>query len=114
MPFPEHSLGSWNIINVKINVNGKLSVCTEGQIRSLEFYNNFHYYEYKAGINFKEGKNIGLTLGAGRYQTYREGGDFVLPKSYNEFRIWPQRNLFQNIGIFKVEQRYRTELRFKE
>jgi len=46
------------------------------------------------------------------YQTYKEGGDFVLPKNNDEFRIWPQVILFQSIGNLKIEQRYRAELRF--
>jgi hypothetical protein len=105
-------LGSWNILNLKYNQNEKLSFLGEAQLRSLLFYNNFHYYEYKGGVNYKIHKNVKLTLGAGSYQTYKEGGDFVLPKNNNEFRIWPQVILFQSIGKLKIEQRYRSELRF--
>ena len=105
-------LGSWNILNLKYNQNEKLSFFGEAQLRSLFFYNNFHYYEYKGGANYKIHKNVKLTLGAGSYQTYKEGGNFVLPKNNNEFRIWPQIILFQSIGKLKIEQRYRTELRF--
>ncbi|MBK8080356.1 MAG: hypothetical protein IPK25_08780 [Saprospiraceae bacterium] len=53
-------LGSWNILNLKYNHNDKLSVFAEGQIRSLKFYDNFHYFEYKGGITYKF-KNM-LTL----------------------------------------------------
>jgi hypothetical protein len=53
-----------------------------------------------------------FTLGAGKYQTYKEGGNFVLPKNNDEFRIWPQLVINQSIGLFNIEQRYRTELRF--
>lgn len=105
-------LGSWNILNVKYNLDDKLSFFVEGQLRSLKFYSNFHYYEYKGGINYKVHKNVKLTLGAGSYQTYKEGGDFVLPKNNDEFRIWPQVILFQSIGKLKIEQRYRSEFRF--
>ncbi|MDR6562187.1 hypothetical protein J2Y60_002317 [Arcicella sp. BE140] len=82
-------LGTWSILNVKYNLNEKWSVWGEGQIRSLKFFTNFHYYEYKGGINYKFSKNVVLTIGTGSYQTYREGGDFVLPKNNDEFRIWP-------------------------
>ncbi len=51
-------------------------------------------------------------MGIGSYQTYKEGGDFVLPKNNNELRIWPQLSLYQLIGKLKIEQRYRAELRF--
>ncbi len=105
-------LGSWNILNVKYNLDEKWSFFGEGQLRSLKFYSNFHYYEYKGGIYYKVHKNVTLTLGAGSYQTYKEGGDFVLPKNNDEFRIWPQVILFQSIGQLKIEQRYRAEFRF--
>ena len=105
-------LGSWNILNLKYNHNDQWSVFGEAQLRSLKFFSNFHYYEYKGGVNNKVHKNVLLTLGAGSYQTYREGGDFVLPKNNDEFRIWPQIVLQQSIGKLKVEQRYRAELRF--
>ena len=105
-------LGSWNIINLKYNANNNWSVFGEAQLRSLKFYNNFHYYEYKVGVNFKAHKNLTLAIGAGSYQTYKEGGDFVLPKNNDEFRIWPQVLVFQSIGKLKIEQRYRAEFRF--
>jgi hypothetical protein len=105
-------LGSWNILSLKYNYSEKWSVFGETQLRSLNFYDNFHYYECKAAINYKVYKNVNFTCGAGSYQTYKEGGDFVLPKNNNEFRIWPQVTLIQSIGKLKLEQRYRTEFRF--
>jgi hypothetical protein len=105
-------LGSWNILNVKYSTNEKWSFFGEAQLRSLKFYDNFHYYEYKGGINYKLQKNVKITLGAGSYQTYKEGGNFVLPKNNNEFRLWPQVILSQSVGKLKIEQRYRAEFRF--
>ncbi len=106
------SLGSWNILNIKYSLSKKLSFFGESQIRSLKFYNHFHYYEIKGGANYELNPQIRLTLGAGTYQTYREGGNFVLPKNNDEFRIWPQVLLLQKIGKVKFEQRYRLESRF--
>ena len=105
-------LGSWNIINIKYNLDRKWSAFGETQLRSLKFYSNFHYYEYKGGMNFKANKNLIVSLGAGSYQTYKEGGNFVLPKNNDEFRIWPQVILLQSVGKLKIEQRYRAEFRF--
>ena len=107
-----NDLGSWNIINLKYTLNKNVSCFGEAQLRSLRFYNNFHYYEYKGGVNYKATKDIQLTLGLGSYQTYKEGGNFVTPKNNNEIRIWPQLTLFQSLGKFKIEQRYRLELRW--
>jgi long-subunit fatty acid transport protein len=105
-------LGTWNILNMKYSINDKWSAFGEGQIRSLKFYNNFHYYEYKGGVNFKAHKNANVTMGIGSYQTFKEGGNFLTPKNNDELRIWPQITVFQSIGELKIEQRYRAEFRF--
>jgi hypothetical protein len=105
-------LGSWNILNVKYTHSNKLSFFAESQLRSLKFYNHFHYYEYKAGINYKADKHLLLTIGSGSYQTYNEGGNFIVPKNNDEIRLWPQATVFQTIGKINIEQRYRTEFRW--
>ena len=105
-------LGSWNVLNIKYNVNENVSFFGEAQLRSLKFYDHFHYYEYKGGINYKIYKNVKLTLGAGSYQTFKEGGNFVFPKNNDEFRLWPQLILVQTAWKFQIEQRYRAEFRF--
>ena len=113
LSYAQHfDLGSWNILNVKYSHNDQWSVFGEAQLRSLKFYHHFHYYEYKGGINYKIHKHVKLSLGAGSYQTYKEGGNFVTPQNNAEFRLWPQIILVQPLGKLKVEQRYRAEFRF--
>ena len=111
-------LGSWNILNVKFNVNNNWSLFGETQLRSLKFYNNFHYYEYKGGISYKIQKNVNLTLGAGSYQTYKEGGNFILPKNNrNRFRYrvglsYPfgkEKNKYQPFQISASEEIFFTD-----
>ena len=106
------SMGSWNIMNVKFKINEKWSVYTEGQLRSLKFYNNFHYYEYQAGVNYKLSQNMSIALAAGDYNTYKEGGNFVMPMKNNEFRTGLQITLSQPFTNINVEHRYRAEQRF--
>ncbi len=48
----------------------------------------------------------------GSYQTYQPEGNFKLPKSNNEFRIWPQLILLHTIAGINIEQRFRTEFRW--
>ncbi len=108
------NLGSWNIVGVQYNYNPSVTFFGEAQLRSLKFYDDFHYYEFKAGVMYNAAKDFRIGLAAGSYQTYKEGGDFVLPKNSDEFRIWPQAILTQNIGRIKVEQRYRAEMRFTQ
>jgi Protein of unknown function (DUF2490) len=105
-------LGSWNIVNVKYTADKKWSIFGEAQLRSLKFYNYFHYHEFKGGFNYQIHPNLSLTLAAGEYDTYKEGGNFVSPKNNDEFRIWPQITLTQAVGSVKIEQRYRAEFRF--
>jgi len=107
-----NSIGSWNVINAKMNINAKTSVFVEGQVRSLKFYSNFHYHEIKGGVNYLLNNNSLFTFGAGNYQTYSEEGNFTTPKNNNEIRLWPQITFFQSFGKIKLEQRYRTETRF--
>jgi Protein of unknown function (DUF2490) len=105
-------LGSWNILNVKYTIDDKWSVFGEAQLRSLKFYTHFHYHEYKGGVNYKIHPSVQLTFGLGNYDTYKEGGNFVLPKNNDELRLWPQIVLAQSIKQLKIEQRYRAEFRF--
>ena len=112
MAWSQTSIGSWNTLNVRYKATDRFSVFGEAQLRSLKFYNQFHYYEYKGGIQYKLQQNVTFTLGAGSYQTYAEGGNFKLPKNNDEFRLWPQLSLTQTAGKLKIEQRYRAELRF--
>jgi hypothetical protein len=106
------SVGSWNTINFKFARNEAWSVFAEAQLRSLQFYQHFHYYEFKAGFNCNIHPNAALALAAGSYQTYANGGNFRLPKNNDEIRIWPQLILFQEFGKLRTEQRFRAEMRF--
>jgi hypothetical protein len=108
----KESLGTWNVFNTKYNINNKWSFFAEAQLRSLKFYDHFHYHEYKGGINYSITPELRVSLGAGDYDTYQEGGNFVTPKKNDEFRLWPQVLLTQPLGIFLIEQRFRAEFRF--
>lgn len=105
-------LGTWNVLNIKYKHSKPLSFFAEGQLRSLKMYNQFHYHEYKGGINFQVHQSAVLSMAAGSYQTYKEGGNFVLPKNNDEFRLWPQLILTQKFTHFSIEQRYRAEMRW--
>lgn len=104
--------GSWSIVNAELNINEKWSLFGEAQIRSLSFYNHFHYYEFKGGASYNLGKNFSLTAGLGNYDTYAEGGNFKTPMVNDEFRTWIQLNMRQFLERIKFEHRYRAEQRF--
>ena len=108
----QNELGSWNIINISLKMNQKTTVFTEAQLRSLSFYNEFHYYEYKAGVSYKINPNFSLTSGIGSYNTFSEGGNFKLPSQNREVRTWFQINMKNPLEFLTFEHRYRAEQRF--
>jgi len=109
----DNGLGSWNIVQARYKASERWTVFAEAQLRSLRFYDDFHYHEVKGGAEWRTRHGLRLALGVGKYDTYREGGDFVRPKKSDEVRLWPQLILVQQVGRFKVEQRYRMEARFQ-
>jgi len=108
----QNQLGSWNIINVKLAVNEKWSLFLEPQLRSLSFYDQFHYYEIKGGATYNVNSNFALTTGVGSYNTYSEGGNFKIPLKQKEVRTFVQLVMKQRLEIIKFEHRYRAEQRF--
>lgn len=108
----QDGLGTWNIWNMRYIFNEKWSIFGEGQVRSLKFYHHFHYHEYKGGLTYEAYPMLRLTLAAGKYDTYREGGNFIKPKNSDEIRLWTQMVILQRLGVFRIEHRYRTEMRF--
>jgi hypothetical protein len=106
------ALGSWSVLNVKYKLHEKWSVFAEAQLGSLRFYDDFYFHDLKGGVSYKINANVNATLTAGDYDTFREGGNFVLPRVNNEFRIWPQLIVLQPFRKFKVEHRYRADFRF--
>lgn len=105
-------LGSWNILAVRYAASERLSFFGEGQIRSLKFYDHFHYYEIKGGASWRLNAQISLTAGGGRYDTYRAGGNFRTPKAQGEIRTWAEIGMKNALGKLNFEHRYRAEQRF--
>ncbi|WP_394759134.1 DUF2490 domain-containing protein [Flavobacterium sp.] len=110
--YSQENLGSWNILNATIKINSKWSTFGETQLRSLSFYNNFHYYEIKAGATYKISKNFSATTGFGSYNTYSEGGNFENPIQNKEIRTWIQINMKNPLEFLTFEHRYRAEQRY--
>jgi Protein of unknown function (DUF2490) len=105
-------IGSWNILNVKMDLNEKWNIFAEAQIRSLQFYDDFHYYELKGGATYKFSRTFSLSSGIGLFDTYAAGGNFKTPMANDEFRSWLQLNITQYERRLKLEHRYRAEQRW--
>ncbi len=108
----EPVLGSWNILHLRGSVAPKWSVFFEGQIRSLGYYRQFHYFEAKGGVSYSPLSHLTFVTGGGSYNTYQEGGSFVQPAVSREIRTWQEATVRQSLWKGQFEQRFRTEQRF--
>ncbi len=106
------SLGTWNIANFRYSFSERIGVFGEGQIRSWGFYDDFYYYEYKGGISYALLPKFTVTLACGRYVTFAGQGNFALPKSNDEFRLWVQALTPSVWQHWVWEHRLRAEARF--
>jgi hypothetical protein len=106
------ALGSWNILHFRYSQNQNLLFFGEAQLRSLGFYNQYHYHEWKVGVLHQFQPNFNAGIAFGKYDTYAEGGNFVVPKRSDEWRLWPQIILSQKIKKCHIEHRYRGEFRW--
>ena len=110
--FSQDGHGSWNIANFTLKINPKWSAFAETQLRSLSFYNEFHYYEFKTGANYKLDADFSITSGIGSYNTFSEGGNFTRPAQNQETRTWLQLTMKNPLKFLTFEHRYRAEQRF--
>ncbi|MCW3116830.1 MAG: hypothetical protein JWM28_912, partial [Chitinophagaceae bacterium] len=105
-------LGTWNVINAKINIDTKWSLYAETQTRSQLLFHDFYYYELKGGLSYSINKNFSFLVAGGRYATYSNGGNFSKPFVNEEFRIWQQITMNKYLARLKFEHRYRIEQRW--
>jgi hypothetical protein len=106
------ALGCWNSFNINYDNGKKWSFASELQLRSLQFYKNYNYHEYKGIIGYKLIPNLQTSLVFGRYTTFGSGKTFQNPKLAEEFRLALQLGLKNTIGKFQVDHRYRFEKRY--
>ncbi|HRE37524.1 MAG TPA: DUF2490 domain-containing protein [Chitinophagaceae bacterium] len=105
-------MGSWNIVNAKLDLTQKWNLFGELQLRSLKYYNDFHYYEVKGGASYAISKGTSVSAGFGIFDTYSPGGNFKTPMVNDEWRTWIQVSLTQYEKRLKLEHRYRAEQRW--
>lgn len=103
--------GSWNIINVTLPAGANnWGGYAEGQIRTNGPFNQFNYFELKAGVSYELSKNFSLLLGGGRYVTY-DPLDLDKGPVVTENRLWEQLTINHYLDRLKFEHRYRVEQR---
>jgi hypothetical protein len=104
--------GTFNVLNLRYKHSDHWSVSGEAQLRSLKFYDDFHYYEIKGIVMYHINQQFEIGGGGGKYKTYSSGGNFEEPVKSDEWRTWQQLNMKLNYRRLKIEHRYRVEQRF--
>ena len=108
----QNDIGTWNVLNFNAKFTDHWSAFAETQVRSISFYNNFHYHEFKIGANYLLLKNFVATAGIGSYATYSEIGNFESPIQNKEIRTWTQFAIKTPLDRVLFENRFRFEQRF--
>lgn len=104
-------LGTWNLVNIGADLKKNWTGFFEAQIRSQQFYNHFHYHEFKGGFGYNVAQHFNITLLAGQYVTYTFDDNLEKVTS-SEFRFTQQFTIKNRIGRVKLENRYRAEQRW--
>jgi hypothetical protein len=84
---------------------------SELQVRENGVFNQFNYYELKAGISYDLDKYFTALIGGGRYTTYDYQNVGAGPTTI-EARFWEQMSVSQYLHRIKLEHRYRVEQRW--
>ena len=107
----EDKLGSWYIYNGFFNLNPKVELFFETQLRNYEVFSNPEVFFLRPYFNYNITKQVqaGLGLEYHKNWTYE-----TMPEdkvSTEEFRITLQTMLFQKEGRVSLQHRYRYEFR---
>lgn len=110
----EDELGSWFIYNGFFNINPKVELFFETQLRTWETFSNPENFFLRPYFNYNLTENIqtGLGLEYHKTWTYDENPDNRI--SAEEFRTTMQVMLFHKITRVSLQHRYRYEFRWIE
>jgi hypothetical protein len=106
--------GTWGILTVLMPGDSahRWGGYSELQVRSNgPVFNQFQYYEAKAGISYDLDKYFTALIGGGRYTTYDYNNLGAGPTTI-EARMWEQMSVSQYLSRIKLEHRYRIEQRW--
>ena len=70
-------------------------------------------HSQRTGVTYRLGKSFAFQVGILNAASFSSGGNFKSPVINNEFRLWEQVTLLNNIGHVKIEHRYRIEQRWR-
>jgi hypothetical protein len=108
-----NKVGAWGIFTALMPGDSahRWGGYSELQLRENGAFNQFNYYELKAGISYDLDKYFTALIGGGRYATYDYTNLSAGPTTL-EARMWEQMSVSQYLYRIKLEHRYRIEQRW--
>ncbi len=107
----EDKLGSWFIYNGFFNLNPKIELFFETQVRTWETFGNPENFFLRPYFNYNFTSNFQTGLGLEYHKTWTYAEDPDDKQSSDEFRITLQSMLFHKIDRVSIQHRYRYEFR---
>jgi len=109
---PEKYLGSWLMYFGTHQLNEKLSIHYETQLRNYEVVDNFNQLLPRVGLNYKIDDHSMVTAGYAYIPTQKEIFEGWNDELETENRIWQQFILRNKVGNISIRHRYRLEQRW--
>lgn len=111
----DSSFGNWLIYIGNKQVNEKWNIHNEVQYRNYNAIGDLEQLLLRTGLGYTFSENRGnLLLGYGYILSENYVGDTDEKVSVNEHRIFQQYITKQDLGVIKLQHRYRFEQRFVE
>jgi hypothetical protein len=109
---PEDELGSWLMYFGTHELDKKLSIHYETQLRNYEVATNFNQLLPRVGLNYKIDESSMVTAGYAYIPTQKEIYEGWNDELETENRIWQQFILKNKLGNINIRHRYRLEQRW--
>jgi hypothetical protein len=111
-PITNAAISNWVFMHPTLKFNKKISAGAELHWRRDEWVKNPLQILIRPYVNYHRNEFLDLSLGASYYRIYASN-PFPIAYDFNEYHIWEQLTLKQNLGKFlKIFHRYRLEQRF--
>ena len=107
----DDELGSWFIYNGFFNINPKVELFFETQLRNWETFSNPETFFLRPYFNYNVTKNFQPGIGLEYHKSWTYAEDPDEKESADEFRLTLQTMLFHKIDRVALQHRYRYEFR---
>lgn len=105
-----YNTNAWLMYFGSHKFSDKMGLHAEVQWRRSDVFSENQQLLLRTGLEYFARPDVRLTIGYGFIETYPYG-EFAVPRSFPEHRIWQQLLVQQELGKIKLAHRYRLEQR---